>query len=81
MRYRGFELTATPTRGTERVQTRSSGKELCKGFFCEVYAAHAPDCCSSSGRAENMLQMLGANVLDESIYHDEDEHPGIVPAM
>ena len=37
MRYRGFELTATPTRGTERVQTRSSGKELCKGFFCEVY--------------------------------------------
>ena len=37
MRYRGFELTATPTRGTERVQTQASGKELCKGFFCEVY--------------------------------------------
>ena len=46
-----------------------------------VYAAHAPDCCSSSDRSGNMLQMLGANVLDESIYHDEDEHPGIVPAM
>ena len=46
-----------------------------------VYAAHAPDCCSASDRAGNMLQMLGANVVDESVYHDEDEHPGIVPAM
>ena len=46
-----------------------------------IYVAHAPDCCSASDRAGNMLQMLGANVMDESIYHDEDEHPGIVPAM
>lgn len=46
-----------------------------------IYAALAPDCCSGSDRAGNMLQMLGANVVDESVYHDEDEHPGIVPAM
>lgn len=46
-----------------------------------VYAAHAPDCRSASDRSGNMLQMLGANVVDESVYHDEDEHPGIVPAM
>lgn len=46
-----------------------------------VYAAHAPDCCSASDRAGNMLEMLGANVMDDSVYHDEDEHPGIVPAM
>lgn len=46
-----------------------------------VYAAHAPACCSGSNRAGNMLQMLGANVMDESIYHEEDEHPGIVPSM
>ena len=46
-----------------------------------VYAAHAPDCYSASDRSGNMLQMLGANVVDESVYHDEDEHPGIVPAM
>ena len=46
-----------------------------------VYAAHAPACCSGSERAGNMLQMLGANVVDESVYHEDDEHPGIVPAM
>lgn len=39
-----------------------------------LYAATAPDCCSESERAKNMLGMLGANVSDETIYHDESEH-------
>ena len=39
-----------------------------------VYMANAPDCCSDE-HAENMLGMLGANVVDEEIYHDEDECP------
>lgn len=46
-----------------------------------AYAMNAPDCCSDSQQAQNMLGMLGANVMDESIYHDEDEHPGIVQSM
>ena len=37
-----------------------------------VYMANAPDCCADE-HAENMLGMLGANVVDEEIYHDEDE--------
>ena len=41
-----------------------------------VYAANAPDCCSQGQQAENMLDMLGANVMDSSIYHSEAEHPG-----
>ena len=39
-----------------------------------VYMANAPDCCADE-HAENMLGMLGANVVDEEIYHDEDECP------
>lgn len=39
-----------------------------------VYAANAPDCCAET-HAENMLSMLGANIVDEEVYHDEDECP------
>lgn len=46
-----------------------------------AYAMNAPGCCSDSQQAQNMLGMLGANVMDESIYHDEDENPGIVQSM
>lgn len=40
-----------------------------------VYAANAPKCCSSAKQAENMLGMLGANLMDSSIYHSEENHP------
>lgn len=46
-----------------------------------VHAANAPECCSDAEQAENMLEMLGANIMDDDIYHDEDEHPGFVPSM
>lgn len=39
-----------------------------------VYAANAPECCEDE-HAKNMLGMLGANVVDEDIYHDEDDCP------
>ena len=39
-----------------------------------VYAANAPNCCSEEQQAENMLDMLGANVMDGSIYHHPEEH-------
>ncbi len=40
-----------------------------------VYAAHAPDCCSEDQQANNMLNMLGANIIDGEIYHTPEEHP------
>ncbi len=40
-----------------------------------VYVAHAPDCCSGGQQANNMLDMLGANVIDGEIYHTPEEHP------
>ena len=39
-----------------------------------LYAATAPDCCSDAEKAKNMLGMLGTNVSDTGIYHDENEH-------
>ena len=38
------------------------------------YAANAPKCCSKKERALNMLGMLGSNITDEDIWHDESEH-------
>ena len=38
-----------------------------------VYVANAPDCCSKGQQAENMLDKLGANVIDGSIYHTPEE--------
>ena len=39
-----------------------------------VYAANAPDCCSQGQQTENMLDMLGANVMNSDIYHSPEEH-------
>ncbi len=40
-----------------------------------TYMANAPDCCSGAEKLDNMLGMLGADIMDEDVYHDEDEHP------
>lgn len=40
-----------------------------------AYLANAPDCCSGAEQLDNMLGMLGADVMDEGVYHSEDEHP------
>ena len=39
-----------------------------------VYAVNAPACCSDGQQAENMLDMLGANVVNTDIYHSPEEH-------
>ena len=43
-----------------------------------TYMANAPDCCSAEEKAENVLGMLGANIIDPSIYHTEEEHKSAV---
>ena len=40
-----------------------------------AYLANAPDCCSGAEQFDNMLGMLGADVMDEDVYHSEDQHP------
>ena len=40
-----------------------------------AYLANAPDYCSGAEQFDNMLGMLGADVMDEDVYHSEDQHP------
>lgn len=39
-----------------------------------AYLANTPDCCSGTEQLDNMLGMLGADVMDEEVYHSEDQH-------
>ena len=40
-----------------------------------AYLANAPDCCSGAEQLDHVLGMLGADVMDEDVYHSEDQHP------
>lgn len=40
-----------------------------------AYLANAPDCCSGAEQLDHVLGMLGADVMDENVYHSEDQHP------
>lgn len=39
-----------------------------------AYLANAPDCCSGAEQLDHVLGMLGADVMDEDVYHSEDQH-------
>lgn len=39
-----------------------------------IYLTNAPDCCTGKDQLENVLGMLGANVIDKDIYHSQNEH-------
>jgi len=39
------------------------------------YLANTPDCCSGTEQLDHVLGMLGADVMDEDVYHSEDQHP------
>lgn len=40
-----------------------------------IYLANAPDCCSGAEQLDHVLGMLGADVMEEDVYHSEDQHP------
>ena len=40
-----------------------------------IYASKAPDGCSAGERVGHLFGMLGADVLDDDVYHREEEHP------
>lgn len=42
-----------------------------------IYLANAPECCSGAEQFDNMLQLLGASVEDEEMFHDEEDHLGM----
>ena len=70
-RKRGEEINDEGSDEKQKVTDMLSAEDLAEQA---EYAANAPECCSKKERALNMLGMLGSNIADEDIYHDESDH-------
>lgn len=70
-RKRGEEIKDEKSDEKQKVTDMLSAEDIAERA---EYAANAPKCCSEKERALNMLGMLGSNIADEDIYHDEGEH-------
>ena len=73
-RKRGEEIKDEKNDEKQKVTDMLSAEDLAEQA---EYAANAPKCCSEKERALNMLGMLGLNIADEDIYHDESDHDEI----
>jgi len=40
-----------------------------------AYLANVPGCCSGAEQLDHVLGMLGSDIMDDGIYHSEDQHP------
>ena len=66
----------TPTEERQREENETAEMILAEDAVeTTAYLANAPACCSGAEQLDHVLGMLGANVMDEDIYHSEDEHP------
>ena len=70
-RKRGEEIKGEKSDEKQKTTDTLTAEDLAEQA---EYAANAPKCCSEKERALNMLGMLGSNIADEDIYHDEGEH-------
>lgn len=73
-RKRGEEIKDEGSDENQKVTDILTAEDLAEQA---EYAANAPKCCSEKERALNMLGMLGSNIADEDIYHDESDHDEI----
>lgn len=73
-RKRGEEIKDEKGDEKQKVTDMLSAEDIAEQA---EYAANAPKCCSEKERALNMLGMLGSNIADEDIYHDESDHDEI----
>lgn len=73
-RKRGEEIKDEKSDEKQKVTDMLSAEDIAERA---EYAANAPKCCSEKERALNMLGMLGSNIADEDIYHDESDHDEI----
>lgn len=68
--------TMTPTEERQEQETETNEMILAEDAVqTTAYLANAPDCCSGTEQLDNVLGMLGADVMDEDVYHSEDQHP------
>ena len=68
--------TITPTEERQEQETETNEMILAEDAVqTTAYLANAPDCCSGTEQLDNVLGMLGADVMDEDVYHSKDQHP------
>lgn len=68
--------TMTPTEDRQEQENATNEILLAEDAVqTSVYLANAPDCCSGAEQLDHVLGMLGADVMDEDVYHSEDQHP------
>ena len=68
--------TMTPTEDRQEQENETNEILLAEDAVqTTAYLANAPDCCSGAVQLDHVLGMLGADVMDEDVYHSEDQHP------
>lgn len=66
----------TPTEERQKQENETNEMILAEDAVqTTAYLAIAPDCCSGAEQLDNMLGMLGADVMDDEVYHTEEQHP------
>ena len=67
---------ATPTEQRQEQERQTNEARLAEDAVqTTAYLANAPDCCSGAEQLDHVLGMLGSDVMDDGIYHSEDQHP------
>lgn len=67
---------ATPTEQRQEQEQQTNEALLAEDAVqTTAYLVNAPDCCSGAEQLDHVLGMLGSDIMDDSIYHREDQHP------
>lgn len=68
--------TMTPTEDRQDQENETNEILLAEDAVqTTAYLVNAPDCCSGAEQLDNVLGMLGADVMNEDVYHTEEQHP------
>lgn len=68
--------TMTPTEDRQEQENETNEILLAEDAVqTTAYLVNTPDCCSGAEQLDHVLGMLGADVMDDKVYHSEDEHP------
>ena len=68
--------TMTPTEDRQEQENETNEILLAEDAVqTTAYLVNAPDCCSGAEQLDNVLGILGADVMNEDVYHTEEQHP------
>ena len=68
--------TMTPTEDRQEQENETNEILLAEDAVqTTAYLVNTPECCSGAEQLDHVLGMLGADVMDEDVYHTEEQHP------